>query len=37
MRAKTKPKLDKAKFTKNSMSTKTINIKPMLYRGGIRL
>lgn len=37
MRAKTKPSLDKAKFAKNSRSTKTINVKPMLYRGGIRL
>lgn len=37
MRAKTKPKLDKAMFSKNSRHTKTINVKPMLFRGGIRL
>ena len=37
MRAKTKPKLDKKMFSKVSRSTKAINVRPMLFRGGIRL
>lgn len=37
MRKKTKPRLDKIKFARESTHTKAINVKPTLFRGGIRL
>lgn len=36
-RAKTNPRLDKKKFSQVSSTTKSINVKPVIFRGGIRL
>jgi hypothetical protein len=37
MRSKVSPSKDRAVFRRTAMQTKRVNIKPMIYRGGIRL